>query len=143
MLIIKICFNLFISIGVTVTTKVPEVFEAGKPATIECHIVYSDLQRIKLTTLYYMDTNGKLIEIGDDNIGITSNPVKDRANISIKFNKVKIVFNKLQYNDKFVFVCEGSGAAKDFSNRNKKNATITIQNVKGIIIIIIRLITNS
>ena len=142
--LIKIYFYLFISTGVTITTKVPEVFEAGKPATIECDVVYNEIEDVKLTTLYYMENNGKPIKIGDSSSGITSNPVNDRTTISIKFDKVKIVFNKLQYNDKFVFVCEGLGIAKGAGwERDIKNASIAIQNVQGIIIIIIRLFTNS
>ena len=92
-----------------------------------------------------MDTNGKLIKIGDHSIGVTINPIKDRANISIKFDKVKIMFNKLKFNDKFVFVCEGAGSKSWGSNPDIKNASIAIHNVQGIItiIIIIRIFTNS
>ena len=82
-----------------------------------------------------MDTNGKLIEIGDSINGFKINPVKDRANISITVNKVKIMFNKLEYNDKFVFVCESAGSKGLRSKYEIKNASITIQNVKGNIII--------
>ena len=133
--LIKIYFNLFISTGVTITTKVPEVFEVGKPATIECDIVYNEIKDIKVTTLYYMDTNGKPIKIGDSINGFKINPVENRANIFIKVDKVKIMFNKLEYNDKFVFVCTVYGADKDFRLKpDKKNASISIQNIKGNII---------
>ena len=117
------------------TSFTPKVFEVGKPATIECDIVYNDKEKIKLTTLYFVNDIGALNEIGDNNDDevFENNPVNDRADISIKAKKIEIKFKELRYNDKFTFLCEATGAHKDFSNSQIINRTIAVQNVEGII----------
>ena len=99
------------------TSFTPKVFEVGKPATIECDIVYNDKEKIKLTTLYFVNDIGALNEIGDNNDDevFENNPVNDRADISIKAKKIEIKFKELRYNDKFTFLCKASGAHEDFS----------------------------
>ena len=131
------CLIFIIFIGVRVKSFVPRIFEVGKPATIGCDIVYDVKERFKLTTLYFKDTNGIDKEIGDnnDNNVLKFDPVKDRATISIKFDKIEITFKELRYSDKLIFVCEGAGAEDIGKPGEKKKVTISIQNVQGYIII--------
>ena len=107
------------------TSFTPKVFEVGKPATIGCDIVYNDKERIKLTALYFVNDIGALNEIGDDNV-LKLNPIKDRAAITIKFDKVEIKFKELRYNDKFTFLCKATGISADVSNSQIINRTVAV-----------------
>ena len=114
------------------TSFTPKVFEVGKPATIGCDIVYDVKEKIKLTTLYFVNDIGALNEIGDNNV-LKFNPVKDRATITIEADKIEIKLKELRYNDKFTFLCKATGAHEDFSNGQIINRTTAVQNVEGII----------
>ena len=117
------------------TSFTPKVFEVGKPATIGCDIVYDVKEEIKLTTLYFVADIGAPKKIGDNNDDdvFKNNPVKDRADISIKAKKIEIKFKELRYNDKFTFLCKAIGMSIAGSNRQVINRTIAVQNVEGII----------
>ena len=78
-----------------------------------------------------MDDTGALKKIGDNYQILRFNPVKDRADISIKFDIIEITFKKLRYNDKFTFVCKGVGVDKNLLNIYTKNVTVAVQNVQG------------
>ena len=116
------------------TSFTPKVFEVGKPATIGCDIVYDVKEEMKSTKLYFVDDIGAPKKIGDNNDDdvFKYNPVKDRADISIKAKKIEIKFKELRYNDKFTFLCKATGISDDL-NRQSINRTIAVQNVEGII----------
>lgn len=83
-----------------------------------------------MVTLFYVDDNGSYKKIGDDN-GMEYNPVRDRANISMNINKTRLTFKKLQYNDKFDFVCQAKGANKRFWAPETISVRMAVQNIQG------------
>ena len=124
-----------------IQTTSPEVYKAGKPATLQWKITYSAMQsELKSTSLnVFLHENGAEIRVGTHR-GIDKNfkaLTTDDARIYINTTSVIITMNNLKFGDFFKFTVEAveQQSLSPFEMTGRQKKAIVVSDVKSNIVL--------